>query len=494
MRVATGDLLRNWARIQPQAVAVIDGQSGQSISYSELDRQSDRIAWALYRAGVRPGSVVGYVMRDSIRVVILLYAVGKLGAAWTPLNPHMRAGDWERQLLHSGAGTVVADGTDPMASVAVQNCRRIAWTDLDLGDSAHPFPLAVSSRDRAGILYTSGTTGVPKGAWHTHETLWGWNYSLLASVGITRDDRILNPYPLFHMGGIGFTLAALQTGASVVLETPFDASHLVCSARRWGGTLALMVPTMVQALLDLSYEERHGLGESALRHVVTTSAPLLSETRREMARAWPLMPVSVLYSATEAIFSLMRHEERTAPLCVGRPVFGSEIIVLDDSRRPCPAGVPGTVYVRGLSAFSGYHGAPDQFEAWWDEWITCFDYGYMDDDGYLYLVDREKDLINSGGEKISSLVIENALRTHPNIREVGVVGIPDRYWGEAIHAVVVPKGPGLTAEDVKAFARIHLPAYQVPKTVVFQQSLPKTSTGKVLKRELRERSQTVARE
>ena len=120
--------------------------------------------------------------------------------------------------------------------------------------------------------------------------------------------------------------------------------------------------------------------------------------------------------------------------------------------------------------------------------MTCFDCGYLDEDGYLYLVDREKDLINSGGEKISSLVIENVLRTQPNIREVGVVGIPDRYWGEAIHAVVVPKSSGLTAEDVLAFARLHLPSYQVPKTVSLQESLPKTPTGKVLKRVLRDRS------
>ncbi len=425
-------------------------------------------------------------MRESIPVVVLLYALGKLGAAWTPLNPHMRHTGWDSQLEHSGAEAVVSDDPDAVALMTKPHRYWLAWSSLDSGMTS-PFLLAVSSRDRVGILYTSGTTGVPKGAWHTYETLWGWNYSLVASVGITPDDCIVNPYPLFHMGGIGFTMAALQAGGSVVLETPFDPSHLVRSTRVWDGTVAFMVPMMVQAVLDLCSEERDALCNSVLRHLVTTSAPLLTGTRREMAEVWPKIPVSVLYSATEAIFSLLRREEREAPLCVGRPAFGSGITVLDEVRQPSPVGVPGTVYVRGVSIFSGYHRAPEQFDAWCDDWLTCFDYGYMDEDGYLYLVDREKDLINSGGEKISSLVIENVLRTHSNIREVGVVGIPDKYWGEAVHAVVVPRGPGLTAADVQAFARLHLPAYQVPKTVVFQESLPKTPTGKVLKRVLRER-------
>lgn len=489
--LTTGRILSSWAHIDPDSTALLDGKTGDHLTYRELDRMSNRLARNLDANGLRPNDVIAYLMAGPLETVALLFAVGKLGAAWTPLNPRATVADWVRQMDHAGVAALIYDA--PLAERidvlqdALPTVRAwLPWERLQAqSGSSGEFPAAVSASQRVGILYTSGTTGVPKGAWHTHQTLWGWNYSLIQSLGMQRDDRLLNPYPLFHMGGIGFTLAAIQAGASVVLETPFKATHFAESAVRYGGTVTLMVPTMVQALLELPEPFWSRMRSGPLRHLVTTSAPLMTQTGEDMRQAWPGLGLSVLYSATEAIYSLLRYDNPPGNLCVGRPAFGVELNVLDAQKNRCPAGTLGTIYVRGLSVFEGYHRAPDQFQAWHEEWFTCNDVGYLDANGYLYLIDREKDLINSGGEKISSLEIENVLRSHPDIREVGVVGIPDRYWGERIQAAVVLRDSALTEAQLLQFARERLPRYKVPKSFVFVAELPKTDTGKILKRALR---------
>ncbi|PSR32728.1 MAG: long-chain fatty acid--CoA ligase [Sulfobacillus benefaciens] len=491
--LTTCRVLDSWVQIQPDRTAIIDATTNLGMTYQELDQASTTLASALRNLGVQAGDVIAFVINERLPVAVLLYAVGKLAASWSPLNPHSAPQDWARQLDHSHASAVVFD---PSFTSLVDTIRESAATvkywipwiapAVREGHTIAKHSCSARDSDYAGILYTSGTTGIPKGAWHTHQSLWGWNHSIVASIGMNRDDCLINPYPLFHMGGIGFTLAAIQTGATVVLDTPFEASHFVESVQRYKSTLTFMVPTMVQALLDLPADIRQELSQSRLRQIITTSAPLLTETRQEMARQWPQQKISVLYSATEAVFSLLRYERADARLCVGRPAFGMEVAVFDQNHQPCPPGTIGTIYTQGLSVFAHYHRAPDQFHAWQNQWFTCNDVGYLDEDGYLYLVDREKDLINSGGEKISSLEIENVLREHPWVREVAVVGIPDKYWGEQIHAVVVPSTSDLTPESILAFAAERLPRYKLPKSLRFMSSLPKTDTGKILKRSLRD--------
>lgn len=493
MEMLVSQSLRYWASAKPDAIAVVDGHTGESLTYAALDQATDTLAWHLDHMGVGATEVVAFAMTEKIPVITLLLALAKIGAAWTPLNPHAPSRDWFHQVHHAQAKSLVYD--DPaLISRLSEDCGgswppNWSWRILSLSDSPRsplPFVRDVPSRQKAGILYTSGTTGVPKGAWHTHESLWGWNHCLLQSLGMHQDDCLINPYPLFHMGGIGFTLASLQAGSTVVLETPFDAEHFTSSITRFHATIALMVPTMVQALLDLGPHWHLQIAKSPLRQLVTTSAPLMTETRHAIEKTWPNLMVSVLYSATEAIFTVLRHEKSDAHLCVGRVAFGTELLILGSDQTPCAVGQPGTIYARGLSVFAGYHRSPDQFGSWYANWFTCKDIGYQDRDGYLYLVDREKDLINSGGEKISSLEIENILRLHPGVKEAAVVGIPDRYWGERIHAVVVRRSEDISEHQLLTFARQHLTAFKVPKSVTFTDNLPKTDTGKILKRALRD--------
>ncbi len=488
----TGSLLSAWAHRQPDRVAVIDAQSGHGWSYRELDQASSNLARFLGERGIGARDIVAYLTTDSLLVINLLFAVGKLGAIWCPLNPNAAPADWARQLDHAGGTAVLYDDalTDRLMPWADSLNHVQAWIPrraaLDLSRDPEPFPSQAHDADDAGILYTSGTTGARKGARHTHRSLWGWNYSLLTSVGMTRDDCLINPYPLFHMGGVGFTLAAIQAGASAVLVTPFHPAQFVDSVTAYGGTITLMVPTMVQSVLDLPPAERDQLNQANLRQLITTSAPLLGETRREMSRTWPRLKISVLYSATEAVFSLLRDDRAQDPLCVGKPAFGMEVAIFQEPPALSLTGEAGTIYCRGVSVFAGYHHALDQFQAYAEDWFTCGDVGYLDAAGYLYLLDRDKDQINSGGEKLSSLEIENVLRQHPWVKEVAVVGVPDRYWGERVHAVVVARDRRLTQEILLAFAIERLPRYKLPKSLALVAELPKTETGKILKRALRE--------
>ncbi|PSR21076.1 MAG: long-chain fatty acid--CoA ligase [Sulfobacillus acidophilus] len=491
--LTTGQVLKSWSYLQPDTIALIDAQTDEARTYAQLDKASDQLAFQLKVLGVGADEVISFLLTDSLGIITLVYAIGKIGAAWTPLNPRATLADWVRQLEHCQSRTVIYNrATLPHYEILRPALPQVTrWIDVDNAvslpvEAIPPLITPFSWHKLAGLLYTSGTTSAPKGVRHTHQTLWGWNYSLLQSTGLSYGDCVLNPYPLFHMGGIGFTLAAIQAGATTILDTPFQSVHFVDSVHRYHPTVTFMVPTMVQALLDLPAPLRRSVTESTLRRLTTTSAPLLTTTRRDMERAWPRLEISVLYSATEAVYSLLRHENRAKDLCVGRPAFGARIRILDDQFHDCPHSVMGTIYVRGLSLFAGYHvPAVGTKDAWHNQWFTCRDVGYLDSEGYLYLIDRANDLINSGGEKISSLEIESALQAHPGVREAAVVGVEDPYWGERIHAVVVRATDALTQEQLYGFLAERLPRYKLPRSLEFVPALPKGETGKVLKQALR---------
>ncbi|MCY0898111.1 MAG: class I adenylate-forming enzyme family protein [Firmicutes bacterium] len=480
--------LNAWADFQPDKFAVIDSTSDQVLTYRELKAASDRLSAALAALGVSRGDVVAFLMHDRLQTVVALFAINNVNAAWMPLNPRLWPSDWTQQMRHAGSSVLLVDEGNAasvsalkseMPDLTVINCHPVTCRTGDTVASAS----VVQEDDLAGMLYTSGTTGEPKGARHTHRTLWGWNYSLAASLGLGLHDRVLNPYPLFHMGGIGFTLAALQVGSTAILATPFDPGHLTTALGRYRPTLAFMVPTMVQALLD-DEVARDAIANGPLQRLVVTSAPLMEKTRRMMTDAWPRLSTTVLYSATEAVFSLGALEMGAESVAVGRAAFGHEMVVLDKDGRPCGPGQLGTLAVRGVSVFNGYHRVVSN-PADEERWFSAGDAGYVDAGGVFHWVDREKDLINSGGEKIASLEIENPLKKHPAIEDVAVVGVPDPYWGERIHAVVVLREP-VNDGELEEFARRVLPSYKVPKSWSYRQSLPRTETGKILKRVLRE--------
>lgn len=500
--ITLGHLLQYWRRVFPSKPALVDLAQGLRLSFAELDERTNRLARGLTRLGLQPGDHVGYLLPDSVQCIEVLFALAKLGAVWCPLNPRSLLGDWRRQLEHANVVALIFHGTLkdhilPLVDTLPRIRQWIAvgspeahnpYEQLIQHSDVGPYPIAASPHDPVALLYTSGTTGIPKGALHTHQTLLGWNHSLIASLGWQWSDRILNPYPLFHMGGTAFTIAGLQAGATVFLSGPFDPVAFCQAVDSHAITSTIVVPTMLNAIVQLSPKRLHQFDWSHLTRLATTSAPLMTETYDLTRKNWPHLELFTLYSATEAFFSvLLPKDQERHRRSVGRPAFGMDLRIMDDDGRILAPGEVGSIYGRGMSLFAGYYQSADQFGAFRDGWFTCHDVGYQDADGYLYIIDRKSDLINSGGEKIASVEIEDILQRHPAIREVAVVGMADPYWGERVHAVVslVPGVP-VTADDLIAFAARYLPRYKVPKTFAFVSELPKSATGKILKRRLRE--------
>lgn len=485
--------IHRWSQDTPEKMALVDAQQDRTLTYGELNHLSHSWAVALHRSGIAKGDLVAYLMDDPLSIVALILALGSLGAAFTPLNPRTRQDEWVQQLQDAGASTVVYDHKFSDALMTLTSrAKSIKQVFPSLtGIQSHDYSEAPNEANEEmplALLYTSGTTGRPKGAWHSQKTLWGWNHSLIQSLHLTPDDRIFNPYPYFHMGGIGFTLSTLQIGATTIIDTPFNAHRAIATLIKHHCTTAFMVPTMAQAILDLPDSEKRALNASALHQLVTSSAPLLDTTAQSLVRTWPNIQLSILYSATEAIFAAHQigSAEPLCPLCVGRPAFGMEVVVCNTDGERCPPKTIGTIYASGISVFAGYHKRPaSKGIAIPGHWHTCNDLGYLTEAGLLVLVDRAQDLINSGGEKISSLEIENILRAHPQVHDVAVVGVKDRYWGERIHAVIVPKCLTLSKQQVTEYARMHLPTFKVPKSIEFVAELPRGDTGKVLKQVLR---------
>lgn len=497
-QMTQGAVLSSWANIFPHKTAAAELVSGRTLSFSQLEWRARRLARGLAAVGVKSGDHVAYLLNDRLEVLELLYALGYLGAVWTPVNTRMTPDELARQLEHAHATTLIyEEACAPLARAAASRLRLARLVGLDVPDaeisyaslfsSSGPDAWAVADTSPAGLLYTSGTTGIPKGVVHTHQTLYGWNASLIATLHWGWRDRFLNPYPLFHMGGIGFALAAIQSGAGVWLLGKFDPRRFLDGVEEAEITTTILVPTMLHAVVNLPPEILGRRRWASLAQLATTSAPLMAETRRKLRRVWPHLSCLVLYSATEAIFSVLMPEEfeRKADT-VGRPAFGMSLAVRREDGRPADPGEAGLIYSRGVSVFSGYFQNPEANADFQDGWVTCRDVGYFDEEGYLHLVDRLADLINSGGEKISSIEVEQTLTSHPDVREAAVIGVFDPVWSERIHAVVSLYDHASPNPDaLREWCRKRLAGFKVPKSFAFVDQLPKSPTGKILKRELR---------
>ncbi|MCL8207841.1 MAG: acyl--CoA ligase [Actinomycetia bacterium] len=485
-----------WARATPAHVAVVDEATGVRLTFRELQAWADGAAGVLAEAGVGPGDRVAYWLADRAECVALWFGASRLGAAFVPVNPALTVREAVRQLTHAAPRLLVCD---PERAAAAEQVREMVpglertWVvGAPALAAGSPRPVRTVDPDPGrplAVLYTSGTTGTPKGAVHTHATWLGWTGALALHHGWTRRDRLVNPYPLFHMGGAGFSAAALLVGATVILPGKAAPARLLEVVARERATLLAAVPTVLARLVGEPAERRAAWDWSALRAILTSSAPLPTRTYRALTACWPHAGIWSLYSATEILFTGLDPEDpRPDAQVVGRPVFGTEIEIRDGAGRPLPPGETGLIYGRGLSSFAGYWHGPEAFAA--DGWFTCRDVGFLDADGRLHLVDREADWINTGGEKVATPEVEDVLLSHPAVAEVAVVGVPDPEWGERVEAVVVPRaGEGVDPAGLQAWCRAHLAPYKVPKRIHVATGLPRGSTGKVLKRAIRERLQ-----
>jgi acyl-CoA synthetase (AMP-forming)/AMP-acid ligase II len=355
--------------------------------------------------------------------------------------------------------------------------------------SARPPRAAVGGDDIHRLTYTSGTTGRPKGVMITHANLAWKNYAHITEFGFTADDVGLACGPLYHVGALDLvTTSMIAVGATTVIHRAFDAEHVVDEIERSGVTLVWTAPAMMRAILDVPGGEKRDL--SSVRVIIAGGEkmpiPFIERLRNTFPSAW----FADAYGLTETVSGdtfLDRASTMSKLGSVGRPCQGLELDIWDDEGASLPPGEQGEIVLRGPKVFAGYwrdQAATDA--AFKGGWFHTGDIGVRDDDGYLYIVDRLKDMIVSGGENIASSEVERVLYEHDAVVEVAVIGRPDDRWGEVPVAFVVLRADAsVTSEELIEHCRGQLAKFKVPKEVVFVDALPRNPSGKVLKRELR---------
>lgn len=497
LRVA--DVVRGHAAERGDAVAV--RHLDRALTYAQLDERSSRLAQLLLAAGAGPGTRIAHLDRSAPEVVELFVAAAKIGAVAVPLNwrlavPELAGimADARAPLLLAGPAfaAVAADvaAAVPQAlevvGVGADYEARLAAADaVDPGASGE-------AGDPVVQMYTSGTTGVPKGVLTTQRNLAAATLNV-SSWRFDADSVSLTPLPMFHIGGIGWTYLGLSEGAATILVSEFEASAVLDLLESARVTNAVFVPTMLQMLTAVPGAAERDY--SALRSIAYGASPITTPVLKAALRTFgcPLFGVYGLTEATGGVVQLEPedHDREHLLRAAGRPRPWMELRVVEPaSGRELGAGEVGEVWMRGPNVMAGYANRPAETAAALtpDGWLRTGDGGYLDGEGYLFLTDRIKDMIVTGGENVYPVEVEEALSQHPAVAEVAVIGVPDDRWGEAVKAVVVTQpGAAASADELVAFARERLAGYKLPRSLDFVERLPRNPSGKVLKHELRAR-------
>lgn len=500
--------LAHWARLYPDKPACHFPDLGRTISYAALHARADRAARWLVGIGLEPGSAFALLMENHPAMFELAFAGQRAGLYWVPLNIHLKPAELAYVLQDSGARVLVASaGYAPAAAAAVSamgapGTVRIYVLDGSLpsagdyeaelaGDVPATLPTRPVGRD---LLYSSGTTGLPKGIYRPllpaeerdqPRPLVG----VMRAFGCDVSTIYLSPAPLYHAAPHRFTLHAIEQGGTCVVMQRFDPMQTLELIQRFHVTHAQFVPTMFVRLLALPEAVRRRYDCSSLRRVIHAAAPCPVSVKEAMIAWWGPI-IYEYYSGSETIGSTgiesdewLRHKGS-----VGRATNGTVHVTGDDGRE-LPPGTIGAIRFSGMPRFE-YLNAPEKTEAAYDRngWATYGDIGWLDEDGYLYLSDRRADLIISGGVNVYPQEVEDALARHPDVIDAAVIGVADAEYGERIRAVVqLRDGADTTPDDLVAFCREHLAHLKCPRSVDIVDALPRSETGKLLRRVLKER-------
>lgn len=498
------------AYMHPQRIAlyVPDG-AGEYVpmTYRELERRVHRLAAALSAAGLARGDRLAVLSLNSPQFVETLFAAAHLGLIVVPLNIRLSLREWRQQLNDSGARMLLlgpeyerheADllTETPLERVVKLPPDLLAETASAFGADvdAAPFAPAPPVTDSVGlddpfvILYTSGTTGTPKGAVLTHGNQLANALNACMTLDIRSEDTSITLLPMFHAGGIGlFTLPTLYAGGTVVLPRQFDAGEALRLIEQLKVTVVFGVPTIHRSLLEHPDFDQRDL--RSVRWFYSGGAPCpLDLIKAFHDRGFRFGQGYGLTETSPTHFLLVPEDFQRKAGTIGRPSMHAEARIVDEHGRDVPPGVVGEVVVAGPNVVREYWRRPEETAAAFkDGWFYTGDLGRMDEEGYVTLVGRRKEMIISGGENIYPIEVEQVLESHPDIVEAAVVGLPDRRWGETPHAAVVLR-PGVTQlpEDLTAWCRERLAGYKVPKSFLVLDALPRNAAGKVQKPQLAE--------
>ncbi len=478
-----GSWLRDRAKLHPERAAVVADGSGERVSYAELNALANRAAATLVAAGVQRGDRVALALASEPLYLAVYFAAAKLGALLLPLNTRLTRHEIDFQLEDADARLLIARGDLELRAPPEGQLVEAEAFQRALPDAAAEPPLGPGGEAPQVLMYTSGTTGLPKGALLPHRKTVFNTRNAVEYFGLRERDVVVVPVPLFHSFGLKIlAVPALFAGATVVLVERFDASELQTCIGRQRATLLGAVPVMYRRMLRAGLD-RDAL--SSLRLAFGAGAPLDPENVRAFDAAG--IPLVQGYGQTEtSILCCLDVAHAQSKLgSVGRPVRYARVRVADAGGRTVDAGVAGEILVRGPIVMLGYWRRPEETEASrLDGWHRTGDLGVMDEEGYVTLVGRLAELYISGGENVYPAEVERVLESHPNVAEAAVVPVADAEWGEAGRAYVVPIRAPLDMDDLEAWLRERLARFKRPREIVVSDPLPRTASGKVQKHAL----------
>ncbi len=469
-------------------------------SFAELDGQATRLARQLATLGIRPGNRVALLAANGLHYVAFVHALTRLGAVLVPLNVRLTLAElcWQVRDVH--AGLLICDEnyaslaaeirlTVPQLSLATlaKESKKGETVLSALPENDVPLRTLIDLSAPQAILYTSGTTGQPKGALITYGMQW-WNaVGSALNLGHSLDDRWLACLPLYHIGGLSILMRSVIYGISALVHEKFDPTQINRSILEDKITIISVVAVMLQRMLADLDTSWGGIGyPAALRCVLLGGGPAPYALLEACVQRG--VPVVQTYGLTESASQAvtLSAADAVAKLgSAGRPLPAVQLRIMQDDRQALP-GEAGEIFLQGPTITPGYIDKPEATaQAFQDGWFATGDIGYLDKDGYLFVLDRRADLIISGGENVYPAEIESILQSHPAVKEVGVCGQSDAQWGQVPIAFVVPQtGSKLRAEELLAHAAQKLARYKQPRAIYLTEQLPRTSSGKLLRREL----------
>lgn len=489
------DWLAARAALAPERLALAAGAT--RLTFAELDKRASSAARRLAGLGMGAGDRVACVLRDGPAMAELVHGAGRAGAILVPLNVRLSAVEltWQladaqaRVLIHDDSTRQVAEAATTAGVATGENGRPSNIATLDLGAFAGLPESAVALRERVDldavhtIIYTSGTTGTPKGAMLTYGNHWWSAVGSALNLGLRDDDRWLAPLPLFHVGGLSIVLRSVIYGIPALVLERFEPEAVNRAIDADGATIVSVVATMLQRMLDARGDRGYA---PTLRHVLLGGGPAPLPLLQECARRG--VPVVQTYGLTETASQAVTLAPADALRKVGsagKPLLPNELRIERDGQ-PVPHGEAGEIVLRGPTVTPGYTGRPEETaRALQGGWLHTGDIGRLDDEGYLYVLDRRDDLIICGGENVYPAEIESTLLAHPAVADAGVVGEPDREWGQTpVAYVVLQPGAGAAPDELIAYCRTRLARYKVPARLYLCGALPRNAAGKLQRHKL----------